>query len=244
MWDLHRHGILFDDQGTLDFIEEEHGSGNRKATTQASSKGAQCRPQPFVQELFKLAGRPFKESKHQAPCQRQVHLGLLNDFIEFQHGSISIKPRVGKNYELILILAEMKAREPRTASATEVLHLAGSLVFLLYSCFDKVARGGLRPFYDWVTEHVDRAFLWRTKDRHLALTPSVMGGIEFFLGSLPLLEPRVYYLGRVERDPLVVCSDAEWSPPPHLPQRVGRVYFRRWEEERLLWRHQGIFAMP
>ena len=44
---------LFDDQGTLDFIEEEHGSGNRKAITQASSKGAQCRPQPFVQELFK-----------------------------------------------------------------------------------------------------------------------------------------------------------------------------------------------
>ena len=30
---------------------------------------------------------PFQESKHQAPCQRQVHLGLLNDFIEFQNGS-------------------------------------------------------------------------------------------------------------------------------------------------------------
>lgn len=137
---------FFDDQGTLDFAEKEGRVGNRKAATQSSPKSARCRPQAFVQELFKLAGRPFKESKHQAPCQRQVHLGLLNDFIEFQNGSISIKPRVGKIGELILILQEMKAREPRNASAAEVLHLAGSMVFLLYSCFDKVARGASGPF--------------------------------------------------------------------------------------------------
>ena len=76
---------------------------------------------------------------------------------------------------------------------------------------------GLRPFYDWVTEHVDSATLWRTKDRHLPITAPLLGGLEFFLRALPLLEPRVYYLGRVERDPVVVCSDAEWSPPPHPP---------------------------
>ena len=98
----------------------------------------------------------------------------------------------------------MKSREPRTASAAEVLHLAGSLVFLLCSCFDKIARGGLRPFYDWVTDHVGSATLWRTKDRHLALSPSLMGGIEFFLWALPLFEPRMYYLGRVERAPVVI----------------------------------------
>ena len=94
---------------------------------------------------------------------------MLNDFLEFQNGSISIKPRVVTIDELLNIMRVMKAREPRTASAAEVLHLAGSLIFLLYSCFDKIARGGLRPFYDWVTEHVDSATLWRTKDRHLAL---------------------------------------------------------------------------
>ena len=66
-----------------------------------------CRPQAFVQELFKLAGRPFKESKHQEPCQRQVHLGLLNDFLEFQTGSISIKPRLGKIDELLKIMRDM-----------------------------------------------------------------------------------------------------------------------------------------
>ena len=114
-------------------------------------------------------------------------------------------------------MQDMKAREPRTASAAEVLHAAASLIFLLYSCFDKIARGGLRPFYDLVTEHVDSATLWRTKDRHLALSPSLLGGLEFFLRALPLLEPPVYYLGRVERAPVVVYSDAEWSPPPHPP---------------------------
>ena len=147
---------FFDDQGTLDFRQEASAAGLRKEAAPPSTKAQKCRPQAFVQELLKLAGRPFKESKHQEPCQRQVHLGLFNDFLEFQHGSISIKPRVGKIDELLKMMQEMKAREPRTASAAEVLNLAGSSIFLLYSCFDKIARGGLRPFYDWVTEHVGR----------------------------------------------------------------------------------------
>ena len=117
--------------------------------------------------------------------------------------------------ELLNIMRGMKAREPRTASAAEVLHTAGSLIFLPYSCFGKIARGGLRPFYDWVTEHVDGATLWRTKDIHFSISPSLLGALEFFLRALPLLEPRVYYFGRVERAPVVVESDAEWSPPPH-----------------------------
>ena len=90
---------FFDDQGTLDFRQEDTGAGLQ--TAPPSTKAHKCKPQAFVQELFKLAGRPFKESKHQEPCQRQVHLGLLNDFLEFQHGSISIKPRVGKINELL-----------------------------------------------------------------------------------------------------------------------------------------------
>ena len=76
-------------------------------------------------------------------------------------------------------MKELKERNPRTASAAEILHLAGSLVFLLYSCFDKIAKGGLRPFYDWVTDNVDSATLWRTKDRLLALSPPLLGGICF-----------------------------------------------------------------
>ena len=143
----------------MDFAEEAGMGGNSKVATKPASESARCRPQAFVQELFKLAGRPFKESKHQAPCQRQVHLGLLNDLIEFKNGSISIKPRVGKIDDLILILKELKSRERRTASAAEVLHLAGSLILLLYSCFDKVARGGLRPFYVWVTDNADSGSL-------------------------------------------------------------------------------------
>jgi hypothetical protein len=124
---------------------------------------------------------------------------------------------VGKIDELVLVLKDLKTMEPHTASVAEILHLAGSLVFLLYSCFDKVARGGLRPFYDSVTDNVNSASLWRTKDRALALTPSIMGGVDFFLRALPLIEPRVYYLGKVDRETVVIYSDAEWSPPHHPP---------------------------
>ena len=124
---------------------------------------------------------------------------------------------MGQIEELLEIMRELKARIPCTASAAEILHLAGSLVFLLYSCFDKIARGGLRPFYDWVTDNVDSATLWRTKDRRLALSSPLLGGMELLLRALPLLKPRIYHLDRVVRPPVVAYSDAGWSPPVHPP---------------------------
>ena len=84
---LHPPGIFFYDQGTLDFRQEGSGAGLRKEAAHSSAEVQTCRPQAFVRELFKLAGRPFKASKHQEPCQRQVHLGLLNDFMDFQNGN-------------------------------------------------------------------------------------------------------------------------------------------------------------
>ena len=111
---------------------------------------------------------------------------------------------------------DLKAGEPRTASAAEVLHLASSVIFLLYSCLDKIARGGLWPFYGWVTEHVDSATLCRTKDRHLALSPSLLGGWSSFYVHSPYSNrgctTSVGWSGHQWRS-----SDAEWSPPPHLP---------------------------
>ena len=156
----------------------------------------------------------------------------MNDFLEFHDGKVSIKPRVGKIEELTELMKELKERNPRTASAAEILHLAASLVFLLYSCFDKIARGGLRPFYDWVTDNVDSATFWRTKDRLLALSPPLLGGISFFLRAPPMLKPRVYYLSRVTTPPVVAYSDAEWFPPCSPPLTFdqdfgGCIFFER-----------------
>ena len=64
---------------------------------------------------------------------------------------------------------------------------------------------------------MNSASLWRTKDHALAITAPLMGGVEFFLRALPLIEPRIYHLGKVDRAPVVISSDAEWSPPPHPP---------------------------
>ena len=56
---------FFDDQGTLDFIQDNAQACLRKEAAPKRAKGSECRPQAFVQELFNLAGRPFKASKHQ-----------------------------------------------------------------------------------------------------------------------------------------------------------------------------------
>ena len=75
-----------------------------------------------------------------------------------------------------------------------------------------------------------------------------MGGIEFFLRALPLLEPRVYYLGRVERAPVVIYSDAEWSPPPNPPlafdKGLGDASSSMKSEKDVRWKLQSTYVTP
>ena len=82
-------------------------------------------------------------------------------------------------------LLSLKTRRPREASLAEVMQIAGILIFFLMACFDKVARGGLRPFFDWISEHADASSLWRTKHRNVQITARLMVGVDFFLTAIP-----------------------------------------------------------
>ena len=101
------------------------------------------------------------------------------------------------------------------------MKVTGLLIFLVMACFDKIARGGLRPFFDWISEHSDPATLWRSKLNPVHLSSSLMVGIDFFMYVIPFLKPRVYQLGIIHQRPIVAYSDAEWTAnhPPLLPSR-------------------------
>ena len=110
-------------------------------------------------------------------------------------------------------------RKDSVASHAEIMHLAGTLVFLLMSCFDKLARGGLQLFYSWITDNADMSTLWKTKSITRIITPSLRVGLAFFLRAIPMIKPRVYGFGKVALTPIVAYSDAEWTPAvlPLLP---------------------------
>ena len=108
-------------------------------------------------------------------------------------------------------LQEIRARMPRTATMGEIMHLTGSLIFLLMACFDKVARGGLRPFFERIAENCEATSLWRTKNHHVALIANIMVGVEFFIQVIPLIEPRVYALGTISS-----CRESGTQPSRRL----------------------------
>ena len=182
---------FFDDQGTLDFKAEEaegtqpeerahasvldpiHRAGPcPRADIPDSGMSAQC----FVSSVFDLIGRPFKAKKHLPPMQRQTHLGLLNDFFHFESGLVCLRPKEGKLDDIYEKLVSLQTRQPRQATLAEVMHIAGILIFFLMACFDKIARGGLRPFFDWISEFADARTLWRTKHHEFPITPKLLGG--------------------------------------------------------------------
>ena len=97
------------------------------------------------------------------------------------------------------------------------MQITGVLIFFLMACFDKIGRGGLNPFYEWIALNSDANSLWRTKHNRTRLTPSIMVGIEFFIRVIPMIKPRIYSLGIVHIKPVIAYSDAEWTPPRHPP---------------------------
>ena len=104
--------------------------------------------------------------------------------------------------------------------------LAGKLIFLRVSCFNNMARGGLQPFFQWLSDHS----AYGTSDSHVSwiykhdITPGLAMGMEFFFKGIPLSKPRIYHLGAVRQPPVLIYSDAEWTvldKPPWLREGWG-----------------------
>ena len=97
----------------------------------------------FVGYIYILVGRPFKE----ATSKTQVHLGIQNDFKDFQANIVPLEPKPGKLEDIHSALIEIRSRQDQMVSLGEIMVLAGKLIFLLMSCFKKMATGGVQPFF-------------------------------------------------------------------------------------------------
>ena len=127
---------FFDDQGTLDF----------ETTLPPHPALPGMSASEWVDFVYTLVGRPFKKEKHLPPRATQLHLGLTNEFKNFQQNEISLEPTPGKLQDILEALIACRAREDQLVSLGEIMTIAGKLIFLLMSCFNKMARGGLQPF--------------------------------------------------------------------------------------------------
>ena len=184
----------------------------------------------FTSEFYELVGRPFKPSKHLDACGRQVHLGLLYVLDNFFKHQVSLEPKPGKIMEITKELVQMRSEQ--LISLRSVMTLAGKLIFLLMACFNKLARGGLQPFFEWLANNA--AYDCSTSirlDTTYRTTPSLLLATDFFIRGLQLLQPRIYTLGSVNLLPIIIYSDAEWTildEPPWLRKGLGGIL---WDDD-------------
>ena len=66
---------------------------------------------------------------------------------KFTEDMVSLEPKDGKVEELTEVCRELRERRPQKAALDEIMRLAGRLMFLCMNCFDKLARGGIQPFF-------------------------------------------------------------------------------------------------
>ena len=106
------------------------------------------------------------------------------------------------------------------------------------SCFHIIARGGPQPFFQWLANNSaygsPTCNSWQTsttapsKQCSLAsrfkIDFSLAMGMGLFIRGIPLLKPRLYKLGEIQRPPVIIYSDAEWTvldKPPWLSKGLG-----------------------
>ena len=80
------------------------------------------------------------------PQATQRHLELKNEFKHFQQNELSLEPTPGKSQDILEALIAFRQRKDQLVSLGEIMTIAGKLIFLLMSCFNKRERGGFQPF--------------------------------------------------------------------------------------------------
>ena len=87
------------------------------------------------------------------PSTTQAHLGLQNKFKDFQANIVCLEPKPGKLEDIHSELIDIRFRQDQMVSLGENMVLAGKLIFLLMSCLNQMARGGLQPFLQWLANN-------------------------------------------------------------------------------------------
>ena len=172
---------FFDDQGSLVFGTED------------------CSAQYFTARLYKLAGRPFQQSKHLAPSQGQVHLGLINDLTKLSEGFAALRPKPEKKRQVLQNLERWSGAH--SVSEKELAQLIGDINYLSTACFGRVAKGGIQALRKAAStggHTVVRSCLWQS--------------LMFFTAVLKHLQERRIPLVYPSRKHVSVYSDAAWEP--------------------------------
>ena len=168
-----------------------------------------------LHELHAMLGCPLSDEKDVRMAPANPFLGVITDLRRAAEGLVVVRSKPSRVAKLTIMIEEALELHKLAGRALE---LCGKLEFITMSaCCHRVGRAALSTLRGWL----------KTRAAHGSqgeLTPEVVLALEFFLFLLPRLPPRHIQIGRKERAPLIVYTDAMFKTSTRLG-RIGVVIY-------------------
>ena len=154
--------------------------------------------QEALGRLMAALGYPFSAKKHVETAETNPFLGVQSDF-----------SRVAAEGIVVISVSEKRRKKIRdmcdaamtSLSPSEAEVLAGKVGWTLQWAFGKVGRAALQPIHVRASSKVETR-----------VTPALRRALEFIRDVVVFLPPREIRLGRPDRPPVLIWSDAMYEP--------------------------------
>lgn len=177
-------------------------------------------------------------------------LGVITDLSRVTEGTAVMRSKPSRIAKLIVSMSDMLSCGRAHRSSME--SIVGKLEYTSTSATSgRVGRAGLAVLREWIRDtRTERVAATASEAAHtgLPITRVVQLTLEFFVTVLPLLRPRVFDIrAAAPRRPIVVYTDARYSPNASEPAQIGCAIFDPTDDEaggRPFWRHSSFVVPP
>jgi hypothetical protein len=186
--------------------------------------------------LCRLMGVPLSRgAKDVDPAPSNPFLGVVADLSRVVDGIAVLKSKVTRVARMIVDMEDML--QAGRASKTTMEQIVGKLEYTSTSgAAGRFGRAALSMLRSWAQHGF----------ASVPFPEAVELALRFFILVLPLIPPRVFKLRKVPRSPILVYTDARYSPNSPEPAQIGIAIFDPEDVEAGApqWRHSDLVISP
>ena len=171
------------------------------------------------------------------PAAANLFLGVISDLSRVVEGIAVMRSKPSR--VAAIMVAAMEMVERGSTPHAELDGLVGKLEYTSSTgASARFGRAALAVLRAWCDAH-------RGAGPHV-LTDEAMLALRFFIFILPLVRPRVFRLAGRRRRPIIVYTDARYSPGAAEPAELGIAIYDPEDDETggPQWRHSSLVVTP
>ena len=190
--------------------------------------------------IHRLLGIPLALGDKNVPyAPSMTFLGVVSDLSRITQGLALMRPKVARVAKIIITIQD--ALENGYIEHAVCASMCGNLEFVCWSSgYSRMGRAALAALHAWLSRPVNTNRKQSGTDTG-SFTREFIEALRFFLQLLPIMVPRVFKLYRRPRRPIVVYTDAMYTPGARVPARIGVVIYDP-EDGEHKWRHASAIV--